>query len=124
MNIYIFFLNIYIYLYYFLFLKIKMEKNLDTNEGMKAYAKAEFEKIDKEKKGFISTSDFADIIIATRVTAGLPPLNNLELGKIMKSLDPQGTGKITFEMWFKFLRMGKRASDAAKKQAKEKQNNP
>ena len=42
----------------------------------------------------------------------------------MKSLDPQGTSKISFEMWFKFLRMGKKASDTAKKQVKEKQNNP
>ena len=83
-----------------------------------------FEKIDKEKKGYISTSDFADIIQSTRLTSGLPPLNNLELGKIMKSLDPQGTSKISFEMWFKFLRMGKRAADTAKKQLKEKQNNP
>ena len=101
-----------------------MEKNLDTNDAMKAYAQAEFDKIDKEKKGYISTSDFADIIQSTRLTAGLPPLNNLELGKIMKSLDPQGTSKISFEMWFKFLRMGKKASDTAKKQVKEKQNNP
>ena len=101
-----------------------MEKNLDTNDAMKAYAKAEFDKIDKEKKGYISTSDFADIILSTRLTAGLPPLNNLELGKIMKSVDPQGTNKVTFEMWFKFLRMGKRAADTAKKQIKEKQNNP
>ena len=101
-----------------------MEKNLDTNDAMKAYAKAEFDKIDKEKKGYISTSDFADIILSTRLTAGLPPLNNMELGKIMKSVDPQGTNKVTFEMWFKFLRMGKRAADTAKKQLKEKQNNP
>ncbi len=101
-----------------------MEKNLNSNEAMKAYAKAEFEKIDKEKKGYISTSDFADIIQSTRLTSGLPPLNNLELGKIMKSLDPQGTSKISFEMWFKFLRMGKKAADTAKKQVKEKQNNP
>ena len=46
-----------------------------------------------------------------------------ELGKIMKSVDPENTSKISFEMWFKFLRMGKRAADAAKKQFKEK-NNP
>ncbi len=118
--------NFYViyFFYNFLFLKIKMEKNLDTNEAMKAHAQAEFDKIDKEKKGYISTSDFADIILSTRLTAGLPPLNNMELGKIMKSVDPQGTNKVTFEMWFKFLRMGKRAADTAKKQLKEKQNNP
>ena len=39
----------------------------------------------------------------------------------MKSVDPQGTGKITFEIWFKFLRMGKRVADTASKQYKEKQ---
>jgi Ca2+-binding EF-hand superfamily protein len=99
------------------------KKNLDTNEALKAYAKAEFDKVDLDKKGFISTSDFADIILATRQKAGLPPLNNLELGKIMKSVDPQGTGKVTFEMWFKFLRMGKRVADTANKQQKEKQDN-
>ena len=99
-----------------------MEKNLNSNEAMKAYAKAEFEKIDKEKKGYISTSDFADIILSTRARAGLPPLNNMELGKIMKSVDPQGTNKVSFEMWFKFLRMGKRVEDTAAKQQKEKQN--
>ena len=99
-----------------------MEKNLNTKEGMMEYARAEFEKIDKEKKGYITTSDFADIILSTRARASLPPLNNLELGKIMKSVDPQGTGKITFEVWFKFLRMGKRVADTANKQQKEKQN--
>ena len=99
------------------------KKNLDTNEALKAYAKAEFDKVDLDKKGFISTSDFADIILATRQKAGLPPLNNLELGKIMKSVDPQGTGKVTFEMWFKFLRMGKKVADTANKQQKEKQEN-
>ena len=99
------------------------KKNLDTNEALKAYAKAEFDKVDLDKKGFISTSDFADIILATRQKAGLPPLNNMELGKIMKSVDPQGTGKVTFEMWFKFLRMGKRVADTANKQQKEKQDN-
>ena len=99
------------------------KKNLDTNEALKAYAKAEFDKVDLDKKGFISTSDFADIILATRQKTGLPPLNNLELGKIMKSVDPQGTGKVTFEMWFKFLRMGKRVADTANKQQKEKQDN-
>ena len=99
------------------------KKNLDTNEALKAYAKAEFDKVDLDKKGFISTSDFADIILATRQKAALPPLNNLELGKIMKSVDPQGTGKVTFEMWFKFLRMGKRVADTANKQQKEKQDN-
>jgi len=99
------------------------KKNLDTNEALKAYAKAEFDKVDLDKKGFISTSDFADIILATRQKAALPPLNNLELGKIMKSVDPQGTGKVTFEMWFKFLRMGKRVADSANKQQKEKQDN-
>jgi Ca2+-binding EF-hand superfamily protein len=99
------------------------KKNLDTNEALKAYAKAEFDKVDLDKKGYISTSDFADIILATRQKAGLSPLNNLELGKIMKSVDPQGTGKVTFEMWFKFLRMGKRVADTANKQQKEKQDN-
>ena len=100
-----------------------MEKNINPNEALKAYAKAEFDKIDKDKNGYISTSDFADIILATRQKAGLPPLNNLELGKIMKSVDPQGTGKVSFEMWFKFLRMGKRVADTASKQHKEKQEN-
>ena len=100
-----------------------MEKNINPNEALKAYAKAEFDKIDKDKKGYISTSDFADIILATRQKAGLPPLNNLELGKIMKSVDPQGSGKVSFEMWFKFLRMGKRVADTASKQQKEKQEN-
>ena len=100
-----------------------MEKNLNTNEALKAYAKAEFEKVDLDKKGYITTSDFADIILATRQKASLPPLNNMELGKIMKSVDPQGTGKVTFEMWFKFLRIGKRVADTASKQQKEKQEN-
>ena len=100
-----------------------MEKKLDTNDAIKAYAKAEFDKIDLGKKGYISTSDFADLILATRQRAGLPPLSHEELGKIMKSVDPENTSKISFEMWFKFLRMGKRAADAAKKQFKDK-NNP
>ena len=99
-----------------------MEKKLNSNEAMKAYAKAEFEKIDVDKKGYISTSDFADIILATRQRANLPPLNNLELGKIMKSVDPENTGHISFEMWFKFLRMGKRVADTANQQQKERQN--
>ena len=100
-----------------------MEKNINPNEALKAYARAEFDKIDKDKKGYISTSDFADIILATRQKAGLPPLNNIELGKIMKSMDPEGTGKIVFDMWFKFLRMGKKVTDTASKQQKKKQEN-
>ena len=100
-----------------------MEKNINPNEALKAYARAEFDKIDKDKKGYISTSDFADIILATRQKAGLPPLNNIELGKIMKSMDPEGTGKIVFDTWFKFLRMGKKVTDTASKQQKEKQEN-
>ena len=99
-----------------------MENKQSKNDALKAYAKAEFDKIDKDKKGYISTSDFADIILATRQRANLPPLNDLELGKIMKSLDPEKTGHITFEAWFKFLRMGKKVADTAAKQQKEKQN--
>lgn len=99
-----------------------MENNQNKNEALKAYAKAEFDKIDKDKKGYISTSDFADIILATRQRANLPPLNDLELGKIMKSVDPEKTGHITFETWFKFLRMGKKVADTAQKQQKEKEN--
>jgi len=99
-----------------------MENKQSKNDALKAYAKAEFEKIDKDKKGYISTSDFADIILATRQRANLPPLNNLELGKIMNSLDPEKTGHITFEAWFKFLRMGKRVADTAQKQQNEREN--
>ena len=84
-----------------------MENKKSQNDAIKAYAKAEFDKIDVDKKGYISTSDFADIILATRQRANLPPLTHSELGKIMKSLDPENTGHITFEAWFKFLRMGK-----------------
>jgi len=99
-----------------------MENKQSKNDALKAYAKAEFDKIDKDKKGYISTSDFADIILATRQRANLPPLNDLELGKIMKSLDPEKTGHITFEAWFKFLRMGKKVADTAQKQQKEREN--
>lgn len=99
-----------------------MENKQNQNEALKAYAKAEFDKIDVDKKGYISTSDFADIILATRQRANLPPLTNLELGKIMKSMDPENTGHITFEKWFKFLRMGKKVADTANKQQKEQQN--
>ena len=99
-----------------------MENKKSQNEALKAYARTEFEKIDVEKKGYISTSDFADIILATREKANLPPLNNLELGKIMKSVDPERTGKVSFESWFKFLRMGKRVADTAQQQQKEKEN--
>lgn len=99
-----------------------MENKNNPNEALKAYAKAEFDKIDVDKKGYISNSDFADIILATRQRANLPPLNNLELGKIMRSLDPENTGHISFEAWFKFLRMGKRVADTATKQQKEREN--
>ena len=99
-----------------------MEKQKSQNDALKAYARAEFDKIDVDKKGYISTSDFADIILATRQRANLPPLNNLELGKIMKSVDPENTGHITFESWFKFLRMGKKVADTATKQQKEREN--
>ena len=99
-----------------------MENKKSQNEEIKAYAKAEFDKIDVDKKGYISTSDFADIILATRQRANLRPLTHLELGKIMKSLDPENTGHITFEAWFKFLRMGKKVADTAAKQQKEKEN--
>ena len=99
-----------------------MENKKSQNEAIKAYAKAEFDKIDVDKKGYISTSDFADIILATRQRANLPPLTHSELGKIMKSLDPENTGHITFEAWFKFLRMGKKVADTAAKQQKEREN--
>ena len=99
-----------------------MENKKSQNESIKAYAKEEFDKIDVDKKGYISTSDFADIILATRQRANLPPLTHLELGKIMKSLDPENTGHITFEAWFKFLRMGKRVADTAAKKQKEREN--
>ena len=99
-----------------------MENKKSQNDAIKAYAKAEFDKIDVDKKGYISTSDFADIILATRQRANLPPLTHSELGKIMKSLDPENTGHITFEAWFKFLRMGKKVADTAAKQQKEREN--
>jgi len=99
-----------------------MEGKKSQNEVLKAYARSEFDKIDVDKKGYISNSDFADIILATRHRANLPPLNNLELGKIMRSLDPENTGHITFEAWFKFLRMGKKVADTATKQQKEREN--
>ena len=97
------------------------KQSQNQNDAIRAYAKAEFDKIDIDKKGYITTSDLADIILATRQRANLPPLNNLELGKIMKSLDPQNTGHITFEAWLKFLRMGKKVADTAAKQQKENQ---
>ena len=98
-----------------------MENKNNPNEALKAYAKAEFDKIDVDKKGYITTSDFADIILATRQRANLPPLNHTELGKIMRSLDPENTGHISFEAWFKFLRMGKKVADTATKQQKERE---
>ena len=98
-----------------------MENKKSQNEELKEYARKEFDKIDVDKKGYISNSDFADIIIATRQRVHAPPLGDLELRKIMKSLDPENTGRITFEAWFKFLRMGKRAADTATKQAKEQE---
>ena len=98
------------------------KNNPNPNEALKAYAKAEFDKIDVDKKGYITTSDFADIILATRQRANLPPLNHTELGKIMRSLDPENTGHISFEAWFKFLRMGKKVADTATKQQKEREN--
>ena len=100
-----------------------MENKKSANDSIKEYAKAEFDKIDKEKKGYISTSDFADIIYASREKANLPPPNDMEMAKIMKSLDPERTGHISFESWFKFLRMGKKVADAAAKQQKEKEQN-
>ena len=99
-----------------------MENKKSQNDAIKAYAKAEFDKIDVDKKGYISTSDFADIILVTRQRDNLPPLTHSELGKIMKSLDPENTGHITFEAWFKFLRMGKKVADTAAKQQKEREN--
>ena len=99
-----------------------MENKKSANEALKEYAKKEFEKIDVDKKGYITTSDFADIVIASRLKANLPPPNNMELAKIMKSLDPENTGHITFESWFKFLRLGKKVVDTATQQQKEKAN--
>ena len=98
-----------------------MENKQSPNEALKAYARAEFDKIDVDKKGYISTSDFADIILATRQRANLPPLTHTQLGKIMKSVDPENSGHITFEKWFLFLRMGKKIADTAVQQQKEKE---
>ena len=98
-----------------------MENQKSQNEALKAYARAEFDKIDIDKKGYISTSDFADIILATRKRVNLPPLTHTELGKIMKSVDPENSGHITFEKWFLFLRMGKKVADTATQQQKEKE---
>lgn len=82
------------------------------------YAKEEFAKVDKEGLGYITTSQFADFLIEVNISNGLPPLNTEQLGKIMKALDPQNTGKITYEVWKNFLRVGKNASDKMKRQKK------
>ena len=87
------------------------------------YARKEFEKLDKENKGYIDVSTFFDFLFAVRGCKQLPPLKPQELEKIMMSLDPEKTGKISFEAWKGFLKKGKDASLKAQKNLVAKNNN-
>lgn len=90
-------------------------ENQDKEKFFEEYARAEFDKMDKEKKGYIDSSAFADFLTAVNVVKHLPPFNDEQLRKIMLSLDPEKSGKISFEAWKKFLKRGKNAAAKNKK---------
>jgi len=78
----------------------KLEKNL----------KEAFEKMDADKKGYITPEVLKEALIAQAKALGLPkpekePTEE-EKAKARKIADPDGTGKITYENFLKLMHAG------------------
>ena len=79
---------------------VKLEENL----------KKAFEKMDADKKGWVSHEVLKEALIAQAQALGLPkpekePTDE-EKEKARKIADPDGTGKITYENFVKLMKAG------------------
>ena len=88
---------------------VKLEENL----------KKAFEKMDADKKGWVSHEVLREALIAQAQAIGLPkpekePTEE-EKEKARKLADPDGTGKITYENFVKLMKAG---IEKAKKEGK------
>ena len=88
--------------------KIK-EVVADPAKLEEAFKKA-FEKLDADKKGYISVEAIKEALIDQAKMLGLPkpekePTEE-EKEKAKKIADPEGTGKVTYENFVKFIKVG------------------
>ena len=65
--------------------------------------KEAFEKIDADKKGYITHEALKEALIAQHKALGLP---KPEKAKAKQIADPDGTGKITYENFVKLMHKG------------------
>ena len=79
---------------------VKLEENL----------KKAFEKMDADKKGWVSHEVLKEALIAQAQALGLPKQEKEpteeEKEKARKIADPDGTGKITYENFVKLMKAG------------------
>ena len=72
--------------------------------------KVAFEKIDADKKGYITHEALKEALIAQHKALGLPKpereLREEEKAKAKQIADPDGTGKITYENFVKLMHKG------------------
>ena len=88
----------------------KIKEVVNDPAKLEAELKKAFEKIDADKKGYISHEALKEALIEQAKAIGLPkpekePTEE-EKEKARKFADPDGTGKITFENFVKLMHAG------------------
>ena len=88
----------------------KIKEVVNDPEKLEKCLKEAFEKMDADKKGYVSHEVLKEALIAQAKALGLPkpekePTEE-EKEKARKIADPDGTGKITFENFKKLMLAG------------------
>ena len=68
--------------------------------------KVAFDKFDSDKKGHIPIDDFMNKLIEQYKQIREKGPTKKEIKEAKKVLDPDGTGKVTFENFVKFMKLG------------------
>ena len=97
----------------------KLKEVVNDPAKLEQALKQAFEKMDTEKKGWVTHEVLKEALIAQAKALGLPkpekPPTEEEKEAAKKLADPEGTGKVTYENFVKLMHAGiKKARDAGK----------
>ena len=81
----------------------KIKEVVNDPARLEEELKKAFDKMDANKKGYISPEVLRNALIEQAIALGLPKLEKEEIEKAKKLTDSDGSGKITFENFKKIM---------------------
>ena len=84
--------------------EVEIELMLNDPTRLQALARSAFEKIDKDKTGFIDESELAQVMIRLCGEVGCPYPSAAEVSLKMQELDVDGNGKIDLQEFEALIR--------------------